>query len=273
MLGMTDITVLEVPQWQGSGVARARDLAKGAGLLAETVPAARRLVVDVPDGRAPLENGVEGLETLTGIAARARARLAEAGDDLVVTTGGDCGVELEPVAAVSARYGDSLAVVWFDAHGDLNTPEASPSHAFHGMVLRTLVGEGPEELLPARPLRPEQVVLAGGRVLDEAERDFVQRSGMRHVPPAEAADAVAETGATNVYVHIDLDVLDPGAFGSLSYPEPDGITPAELLAAVRALTDRFTLVGLGITEYQPDREEDQRTLRSLVPQLLGIGAS
>jgi arginase len=138
------------------------------------------------------------------------------------------------------------------------------------MVLRTLVGEGPKELLPARPLRPGQVVLAGGRALDQAERDFVERSGIRHVTPGEAADAVAESGATNVYVHIDLDVLDPGAFASLSYPEPDGITPDELLAAVRALTERFTLVGMGITEYQPQREEDQETLRTLVPRLLGV---
>ncbi|MBO2449392.1 arginase family protein [Actinomadura barringtoniae] len=259
-----------MPQWQGSGVARARELSKGAGLLAGTVPAGRHLVAEVPDERAPLRNGVEGLETLTAIAASARACLAEAGDDLVVTAGGDCGVELEPVAAASARYGDSLAVVWFDAHGDLNTPEASPSHAFHGMVLRTLVGEGPKELLPARPLRPEQVVLAGGRVLDDSEREFVERSGMRHVLPAQAVDAVAETGATSVYVHIDLDVLDPGAFASLSYPEPDGITPDELLAAVQALTARFTLVGLGITEYQPENEQDQQTLRTLVPQLLGV---
>jgi arginase len=50
---------------------------------------------------------------------------------------------LEPVSAALARHGDGLAVVWFDAHGDLNTPESSPSGAFHGMVLRTLLGQGP----------------------------------------------------------------------------------------------------------------------------------
>ncbi|MEU5883363.1 arginase family protein [Spirillospora sp. NPDC047279] len=227
---------------------------------------------------------MRGLDVLTEIADGARRAVAERAGDLIVTVGGDCGVELAPVSAAAERYGDGLAVVWFDAHGDLNTPGSSPSHAFHGMILRTLLGDGPQALLPARPLRPDQVVLAGVRALDPAEQSYATATGLRRLsprtltaqPPNGATNAVVaavgETGAEAVYIHVDLDVLDPGTFGSQSCPEPGGITPETLEAAVRALTARFELAGLGITEYRPLRERDQDTLRTLVPRLLhGLG--
>jgi arginase len=271
---MGDVTVVKVPQWQGSGAAQARLLARGADLLAGVVPGARVLPVRVPDAAGTERDGVRALDVLTAVAAEARAALAQAGGT-TITVGGDCGVELEPVSAALARHGDGLAVVWFDAHGDLNTPESSPSGAFHGMVLRTLLGQGPAELVPERPLRPGQVVLAGARALDEAEQTYIARTGLGLVTVAELladpgrlAESVAATGATSVYVHIDLDVLDPDAFGSLGYPEPGGLSPHALRAAVRALTDRFALAGLGITEYAPARLEDQTTLAALVPELL-----
>ncbi|MFI0351039.1 arginase family protein [Actinomadura sp. 9N407] len=273
---MGDVTVVKVPQWQGSSVAQARLLARGADLLAGTVPGARVLSVRVPDAAGTERNGVRSLDVLTGVAAEARAALTRAGGT-AITVGGDCGVELEPVSAALARHGDALAVVWFDAHGDLNTPESSPSRAFHGMVLRTLLGQGPAELVPERPLRPGQVVLAGARALDEAEQAYIARTGLSLVPvadlrtgPGPLVEAVAATGATKIYVHIDLDVLDPGAFGSLSCPEPGGLSPQALRAAVQALTGRFTLAGLGITEYAPSRLEDQTILAALIPDLLSF---
>ncbi|ETK30657.1 arginase family protein, partial [Microbispora sp. ATCC PTA-5024] len=87
--------------------------------------------------------------------------------------------------------------------------------------------------------------------------------------PAALVPAVSATGATAVYVHIDLDVLDPGEFGSLNHPEAGGLAVPTLRAAVRALTAAFTLAGLGITEYAPRRDEDRATLAGLVPALLG----
>lgn len=269
---MSPITVLQVPQWQGSG---ARHLSPGAERLASVVPSSRSVRVPVPDSEGAERDGVRGLDVLTDVAARTRAALADCGTATVVTAGGDCGVELEPVSAALARHGDELAVVWFDAHGDLNTPGSSPSHAFHGMVLRTLLGDGHPDLVPPRPLRPGQVILAGARALDPAELAYVEREGLARFSVAELtaapdapAEAVATTGATAVYVHIDLDVLDPEEFGSLNCPEAGGLGIATLREAVRALTARFALAGLGITEYVPRGEEDQAALAALVPALL-----
>lgn len=271
---MRDITVVAVPQWQGSSAAQARLLAEGADLLADLVPGAQKLSVPVPDSPGINRNGVRALDVLATVAARTRTTLAAVGDGHV-TVGGDCGVELEPVSAALSRHGDNLTVVWFDAHGDLNTPESSPSHAFHGMVLRTLLGDGPKELIPPQKLRPSQVVLAGTRALDQGEQTYITQTGISHVTvadlladPARLVEAVSATGATTVYIHIDLDVLDPDTFGSLSYPEPGGLPPHTLQAAVQALTNHFTLAGLGITEYAPTHPDDQTTLATLIPALI-----
>ncbi|OPG13739.1 hypothetical protein B1L11_07160 [Microbispora sp. GKU 823] len=280
---MLPTAVVQVPQWQGSSVGDARLLSLGAerltSLVASTVtsaePSMRAVRVPVPDSAGAEGDGVRALDVLTAVAARTRAALAECGAATVVTVGGDCGVEVEPVSAALARHGDGLVVVWFDAHGDLNTPGSSPSHAFHGMVLRTLLGEGHPDLVPARALRPRQVILAGVRALDPAELAYATDAGLAwHTVPELTTDpgvlvpAVAAAGGTAVYIHIDLDVLDPEEFGSLSYPEAGGLSVTALRDTVRALTARFPLAGLGITEYAPRREEDQAILASLVPDLL-----
>ncbi|MGW5262105.1 arginase family protein [Microbispora sp. NPDC004025] len=289
---MLPTVVLQVPQWQGSSVEDARLLSLGAGRLASLLtsgeppaeppakPSVRALRVPVPDTAGTERDGVRALDVLTIVAARTRAALGECGTATVVTVGGDCGVEMEPVSAALKRHGDGLTVVWFDAHGDLNTPGSSPSHAFHGMVLRTLLGEGHPDLVPPRALHPRQVVLAGVRALDPAELAYATGAGLtRLTVPELTADpgvlvpAVAAAGGTAVYIHIDLDVLDPQEFGSLSYPEAGGLSVAALRDAVRALTARFPLAGLGITEYAPRREEDEAVLASLVPALLADAAT
>ena len=242
-------TVLEVGQWQGSGSVNARRLVDGAAALASLIPADRR--VRVPIG-----------ETLEDNLAAIRAAVT---DPPMVTVGGDCGVELAPIEAALERHGDGLVVVWFDAHGDLNTPESSGSGAFHGMVLRTLLGEGPPAMAPRRILKPSQVVLAGVRALDPAEKAYVSDKSLVMVDLDEVETAVS--GARAVYIHIDLDVLDPAWFSSVGAPEPDGVRPERLAAAVRALIDRFPLAGLGITEYEPGDPRDRDVLAALVREI------
>ncbi|WP_026415245.1 arginase family protein [Actinomadura oligospora] len=243
-------TVIEVPQWQGSSAPSAPKLAEGAARLASLIS----------DGAASRVRVTPG-ESLAETASRVRAVLPP--DGLTVTIGGDCGVELEPIAAAARRFGERLAVVWFDAHGDLNTPESSPSGAFHGMVLRTLLGEGPAELLPPVPLRPSQIVLSGVRALDPAERDYVQNH------PFGDAETLPEDAL--LYLHLDLDVLD--GFSSIGCPEPGGLTPNNLLSQVKALSTRHHVIGLGITEYTPSDPADETLLTDLAPKIVRLCAT
>ncbi|MGN9840674.1 arginase family protein [Nonomuraea sp. H19] len=255
------VTVVEVPQWRGSGSRTAQRLREGARLLADLVEADHRVRVDVDDA------------DLAGTASRVRTAVSEARDAFLITVGGDCGVELEPVAAARKRYGDRLVVVWFDAHGDLNTPESSPSGAYHGMVLRALTGQGPEGLVPEEALDPGRIVLAGVRDLDPPEAAFVEASGIRHLkevesPAALLAAIAAASDAPVVYVHIDFDVLDPEIFHSVGCPTPGGLHPERLLSLVAAIGERFEVAGLGLMEYEPARDEDQELLSGLVGRLV-----
>ncbi|MDT5024912.1 MAG: arginase [Micromonosporaceae bacterium] len=275
---MLGVTVLEVPQWQGSGSRGAYRLRQGASVLAGLFPAGQRVRVDTDGQPADPRDGVAALDTLAAnlSAVRAAHANARASGRAVVTVGGDCGVDLAPVEAALAAHGEGLTVVWFDAHGDLNTPASSPSGAFHGMVLRALLGDGPRELAPARALRPDQVVLAGVRALDPGERAFVAEHRIRHVAaaglanPSVLVDEVAATGAGAVYLHIDLDVLDPEVFGAVGTPEPGGLTLEQLIIAVRDLASRFTIAGLCLAEYEPQDDGDREVLTSLITALASV---
>ena len=239
------LTVIEIPQWQGSKSPTAHRLVEGAARLAAMVPDARHVRVDIGD-------------TLAETAARVRQAYPDGG--FTVTVGGDCGVDLEPVAAGLRRHGDRLNLVWFDAHADMNSPATSPSGAFHGMVLRTLQGDGPPDLVPDTTLRPDQIALVGTRSVDPGEAEYIERTGIGGLDTIDD-DAV-------LYLHVDLDVLD--GITSVGYPEPDGLSPAALTEAIAGLATRHEIVGLAITEYAPADPRDEEMLQALVPDLVRV---
>ncbi|MEV4620135.1 arginase family protein [Asanoa sp. NPDC049573] len=261
-------TALCVPQWQGSQAENARRLAAGARRTAALVPVDAVVTVPVRDDPGLFDQGVRALDVLVANLELTRQALAGL-DGLVVTAGGECGVDLAPIAAARARYGDDLTVLWFDAHPDLYTPDTLPSGSFHGMVLRTLLGDGPAALVPAEPLRPEQVVIAGRRAGGPTELDYLARSGIRAVGVDDLERAV-EGLAGPVYVHVDLDVLDPRAFGSVGYPEPSGVDPDRLAALLSAVDD---VVGAAITEHAPPEstpdQAEAEVIRTLATALVG----
>jgi arginase len=198
-----------------------------------------------------MREGVRALDILL-----ANLRLTEAAlagiDDVVVTAGGDCGVELGPVAAARARHGDELTVLWIDAHPDVSTPHTLPSGSFHGMVLRTLLGEGAAPLTPDEPLAPAQVILAGVRSYEAGQREYIERAGIRSYP-VDAIERALDGLAGPVYVHVDLDVLDPAEFASTCYPEPDGLPVQRLIDLLSGVHD---VAGASITEHAPRDDDD-----------------
>jgi arginase len=265
-----------VPQWQGSGSSRAMQLAQGAEAISDDLPSAKTVVVPVPLGAGTDQgSGVRRLSSLEAVRNDLQQAL-DAADGVPIVIGGDCGIELGAIAHAASRH--KLAVVWFDAHADLNSPQSSTSGAFHGMVLRTLMGEGPEALLPHTPLEPERVFLAGTRALDDAEQQYLADSGIRSFAPDQLtagslATALRESGADSVYLHIDLDVLDPSEFSSLGYPEPFGITVAELTELVREARATLPMVGAGLTEFAPGSSEQADDDLPTILRIIGALAS
>ena len=157
-----------------------------------------------------------------------------------VVLGGCCCAHVGAVEGLATRY-DRLAVVWFDAHGDLNTPETSPSGNPWGMPLRMLLDSGTVE--------PADTVLVGARNLDPPEKEFIAATGLR--TGAEEVDAGLE-GADAVYVALDCDVLDPDEEITAHLPEPGGLTIAETSSLLGAIAAGKPLAGAGLTGLAAD---------------------
>lgn len=113
--------------------------------------------------------------------------------------------------------------------------------------MRTLLGEGPAPMVPARPLVPGQVIIAGERAGDASEHEYLEKVGIRRYGVADL-DRVLDGLTGPVYVHVDLDVLEPTEFGSLGYPEPDGVPVQQLIELVSGVQN---VVGAAITEHMP----------------------
>jgi arginase len=153
--------------------------------------------------------------------------------------GGCCCSHVGAVEGLHARYG-RLAVVWLDAHGDLNTPESSPSGNEWGMPLRMVIDSGAVEA--------GDVALIGARSLDPPEEVFIAERGV-HLDDIQGA--LEGTDAT--YVALDCDVFDANEIPSFM-PEPDGVTLARVEALFTEIAERTTVVGVGLTGLAPHEE-------------------
>ena len=255
-MGSADLSLL-LPEWQGYAVDAS--VAEGARALARSFPDAVFVEVQTPMAEPlALEQGVVGLTALARQAQLTFDAINAQMPSRIFTIAGTCGAELAPVSYLNARYRGDLAVIWLDAHGDLNTPETSPSAHFHGMVLRTMLGAGPEplvRLLPRR-LNPDQIILAGVRDLDRDEVIFVSDTAISRFSPADllvpdrVTGRVRATGFTKVYIHLDLDVIDPLEFPDALMRTPGGPTIDQVVDTIRHLDASFDVVGFSVVEFR-----------------------
>lgn len=262
------------PQWQGSG--NTLELHKGALEIRDALLRPygfTRIEVGTDTGLA-VEHDILGYGPIRRQLQSAVDVISRQNPERVFTVGGGCGVELAPVSYLNQYYGGDLAVVWFDAHGDLNTPESSRSKLFHGMPLRTLLGEGDEAIVGqcVSHLVPGQVILSGCRELDPEEETYVRRYDVPVLDGdmASLMDAIEVKGSTNLYIHVDLDVLDPVYFPSVMCPVGGGITMEELMETLWTLKDAYNIVGFSVTEYAPGYDADVERLRDIIEYGYGL---
>jgi arginase len=216
---------------------------ESARYLAETVKACKRLALRVTQalgkGKLPLVLGGDhssAIGTIAGVAAHFRARDQETG------------------------------VVWIDAHGDLNTPETSPTGNIHGMPLAASLGFGPEALVElggfSPKVKPGHVALVGIRDLDPGERKLIAETGitvftMKEVDrlgiarATEEAIAIAARANGGLHVSFDMDVLDPSAAPGVGTPVRGGLNYREAHLAMEIIADSRRLTSLEIVEANP----------------------
>jgi arginase len=148
--------------------------------------------------------------------------------------GGCCCVHVGAAEGLAARQG-RMSLIWFDAHGDLNTMESSPSGNPWGTPLRMLIDSGAVDA--------DDVALVGARNLDPPEEEFIRTTGI-HVGEEGIAGALAGTGCT--YVAFDVDVLDPSE-AAMFMPEPDGLSVADAERILGAISAETKVLGAGFS--------------------------
>ncbi|MFP5287003.1 MAG: arginase family protein [Thermoanaerobaculia bacterium] len=194
------------------------------------------------------------------------SRAREAGR-LPVVLSGNCNAAAVGSLAAIGRAG----VVWMDAHGDLNTPDTSPSGFFDGMAISVAMGKAWPTLtakLPGfHPLDPRNLVHVGARDFDPPELEVIERAGIARIPVEEldrldAALADLATRVDQASVLMDLDVLDPSELRANIYATPDGLTVAQMVEVVRATGRHLKIAAAGITAYDPDHDPEGKGVRA-----------
>ncbi len=204
--------------------------------------------------------------------------------------GGDHSIAIGSVAGSSnhlAAQGEQMGLIWFDAHGDANTPETTPSGNIHGMSLAISLGHGDTDLVNlggrSPKVQPGNTALIGIRDLDAGERlalkkwgvtcytmrDLDER-GMRDV--VDEAIRVASDGTAGVHLSFDLDVLDPEDAPGTGTPVWGGITYREAHLAMELLADRAPIVAVDLVEVNPVLDTQNQTAllaAELIQSLLG----
>ncbi|VEP16836.1 Arginase [Hyella patelloides LEGE 07179] len=258
------------PQWQGSG---RFELYEGARLLYELLHD-RISLTQIPTSLTyslTVDRSILGYSQIFSQFLDACKLIQARNPESILMIGGDCGVEIAPVSFLNRRYDKSLAVIWLDAHGDLNTPNSSPSSHFHGMPLRVLLGEGNTDIVSQAfsKLEPNQVFLIGAREFDVPERSFIQQKELS-VFSAESINngdynklfsTLDKAGFKKLYVHLDLDVIEPQEFPDVSCPTPNGISINELQKFLVGLRENFDLVGFSVLEFLPTQSKKLAALK------------
>ena len=215
---------------------------------------------------------------LMGRASAAVRRAHDAGRVSVVLSG-NCGVAVGGVCGLGPRR---TGVLWFDAHGDLNTPDTSTSGFFDGMTFAMLLGRGFRALATTiphfEPLPVAHAALLGARDLDPPERELVERErllalSVERLRTADGRNELATLASRveRLYVHVDLDALDPRVLRANQLPAPDGLLVPDVVEAVRAAARRAPVAAVGFASYDPaadERDPGPAVVRELLEGLL-----
>lgn len=222
-------------------------------------------MVDIPAGDEP---PLARIGQLMGRVGYEVARSRAAGFFPLVV-GGDCLVSLGAIAGLIDT--PNTGVAWIDAHGDFNTPDITISGYLGGMPLACAVGRGLPELRAqaklAEPVPEANVVLLGARDLDPLEERALAGSAVTQVRDPNDTRALNKAldmlrALPQLYLHIDIDVLDPAEAPGVDYPAARGLSIPQLRALVGQLAGLGNLAALSLTAVNPEKDVDERTVQA-----------
>lgn len=234
---------------------------------------------DIPIGRPEVVIDKESNLRNLDLVAEKSALLAEKVDEAIETgsfplvLGGDHSIAIGTLAGVAKHY-KNLGVIWYDAHGDLNTAETSPSGNIHGMPLAVSIGLGHRSLTDiagfSPKVNPENVVIIGARSLDEGERILIKEKGikvytMHEIDRLGMTKVMEETinylkeKTDGVHLSLDLDGLDPHDAPGVGTPVMGGISYRESHLAMEMLQEAQIITSAEFVEVNPILDEKNKT--------------
>lgn len=277
---LKQVKIIGVPMDLGSG-RRGVDMGPSALRIAGISRELERLgykVVDHGDIKVPIpetrDPGDPRAKYLSEIAATCKTlyetvKTCLSQQYFPIVLGGDHSVAVGTISGVSSYYrerSEKIGLLWFDAHGDMNTPETTPSGNIHGMPLAACLGYGPPQLVELGGYSPkvssEHTVLIGVRNLDPYEKKLVHDTGikvftMRDIDELGMKQVVLEAlkfagqGTGGIHVSIDMDVVDPGIATGVGTPVRGGLTYRETHLAMELIADSKKLISLELMEVNP----------------------
>ncbi len=194
-----------------------------------------------------------------------------------IVLGGDHSIAAGSVSGLASFYrkhDKRVGVIWFDAHGDMNTPDTSPSGNIHGMPFAAILGYGPKELTNIAGFSPkvqaEDCVLIGARSVDPAEAVALKKSGVRVVTMRELDERgmsavmdeamwLASRRTAGFHVTMDMDFVDPDFAPGVGTPVPGGPTYRESHLAMEKIADSGKMLSFELTEVNPVLDTENRT--------------
>ncbi|MGG1675610.1 arginase [Neobacillus sp. NRS-1170] len=239
---------------------------------------------DIPIGRPEVVVDKESNLRNLDLVAEKTSMLAEKVDEAIqsgsfpLVLGGDHSIAIGTLAGVAKHY-NNLGVIWYDAHGDLNTADTSPSGNIHGMPLAASIGLGHPKLTELGgyfpKVKPENVVIIGARSLDEGERILIKETGikvytMHEVDRLGMAHIMEETIAylkertDGVHLSLDLDGLDPSECPGVGTPVMGGISYRESHLAMEMLEEAKIITSAEFVEVNPILDEKNKTAQIAV---------
>lgn len=193
--------------------------------------------------------------------------------------GGDHSVALGSISGIG-KYFNDLAVIWIDAHGDINTDLTSPSGNIHGMPLAALMGYGDESLVnlysKGKKVPTENVWLVGARDLDRGELDLISHTNLKVYPssevikkgPEETAhmilDMIKNRGISNIHISFDIDFVDEAFVPGTGTPVKGGPNSEEAILLVKKLMDSEMVRSMDLVEYNVSEDKDDITLNFIM---------
>lgn len=240
--------------------------------------------VEQPESRVPPNKNARFLEEIAASCENLRDRVLDAMErgKFPLVVGGDHSIACGTVAGVSshfARKNERIGLLWFDAHGDMNTPESSPSGNIHGMPLASCLGYGLDELTKLGDLHPmvdlSNTVALGVRSIDRNERAIVKETGlriftMREIDMRGMYDVMIEAleilnnGTVGFHLSFDMDGSDPSVAPGVGTPVPGGLNFRECHLFMEMVAESQKMTSLELTEINPILDEHNKTAQVAV---------